>query len=255
MSGWNRGLTKEDHPGIKAQADKVRGLKGRFGIYPRTEKHRKTLSESLSGERNPMYGKKQTPETREKIRQKALKRIQNMTPEERKALFANMGYSLHRTDEYRAKLSKGVRRAIAEGKILSSERNKKISQNKGWQKGLVLMFKANGRKPTQTELKVQQILDKYFPAFKYNGNFDLGIMLGGMIPDFVNINGHKQVIEVFGDYWHSDKVIKDWKGSELGKIMAYKPFGYNCLVLWQNDVNSKSEKELCDTIRKFVTRG
>jgi G:T-mismatch repair DNA endonuclease (very short patch repair protein) len=105
--------------------------------------------------------------------------------------------------------------------------------------------------PSQPELRITGILNKHFPEFRYNGNGQLGVVLGGMIPDFLNVNGKKQVIEVFGDYYHG-RICRNWKNSELGKKMAYNSLGYKCLVIWESELVSKTDVELIDTIRKFT---
>ena len=60
-----------------------------------------------------------------------------------------------------------------------------------------------------------------------------------MIPDFVYVNGAKEVIELFGNYWHSAKVADSWKRTELGKIMAYNSIGYKCLVIWESELKDR----------------
>lgn len=109
-------------------------------------------------------------------------------------------------------------------------------------------------RPTEPEASLMRILQTQFPEFKYNGDFSLGITIGGMIPDFVNVNGKKQVIEVFGDYWHGDKKAITWRKSELGRIMAYKPFGFNCLVIWEHELKEKPEREIACLIKSFSER-
>ena len=131
------------------------------------------------------------------------------------------------------------------GRVLSFERRRKIAST------LIL---ASRRRPTTPEQRVIEICQKHFPQFKYNGDYSLGITIGTFVPDFVNINGKKQVIEVFGDYWHSPQVRSDWKSSELGRIMAYNSLGFSCLVLWERDINSESEEELVSKIKAFTKR-
>jgi G:T-mismatch repair DNA endonuclease (very short patch repair protein) len=109
---------------------------------------------------------------------------------------------------------------------------------------------ARRKEPTMPEQRIKAILDRHFPEFKYNGNANLGVVLGSMIPDFVNTNGKKQVIEVFGDYYHG-KLCSTWKNSELGKKMAYNFIGYRCLVLWEHETKTKTEAELVNIISHF----
>lgn len=58
--------------------------------------------------------------------------------------------------------------------------------------------------PTKPELKLDELLSLHFPnQFKYNGDYGLGISLNRLIPDFVNVNGKKQVIELLVLMQHS----------------------------------------------------
>jgi len=121
-------------------------------------------------------------------------------------------------------------------------------------KGVAQMIANGARKtPTIPEQKIIEIVSKHFPDFKYNGNGELGVVLGGMIPDFINTNGRKQVIEVFGDYYHG-KICKNWKNSELGKTMAYNSLGYKCLVIWEREIKDRTDDDLIGIIRKFSRR-
>ena len=76
-------------------------------------------------------------------------------------------------------------------------------------------------------------------------------MLACMIPDFINVNGEKKVIEVFGDYWHSDKVIQGhWKRSEFGRKAVYSQLGYDCVVLWEDMIKTEGVDYIKEEIEK-----
>lgn len=130
------------------------------------------------------------------------------------------------------------------GKTLSEEHIEKLKQI--WQDEDYIKKQMNSRqtKPNKLEKMVNEILQKHFPnEWKYNGDFSCGVTIGGMIPDFVNINGKKQLIEVFGDYWHSGELAKErWKSSEFGRIASYSQLGYKCFVFWQSDLKKDAEQ-------------
>ncbi len=105
------------------------------------------------------------------------------------------------------------------------------------------------QRPNRSELVLEDILNKNFPQFKYNGNYDLGISLNRMIPDFVNVDGKKEVIEVFGDYFHRRNA--PWKRSELGRIMAFNSIGYRCLVIWASELKKLPEENIVSKIKKW----
>jgi len=110
-------------------------------------------------------------------------------------------------------------------------------------------------RPTSPEKQLIGLLATHFPQFKYNGDGRLGVTLGGLTPDFVNINGKKDLIEVFGDYYHSPEFLGNkWKGSELGRIMVYNSLGYRCLVIWEHELKGLAEKQIVNKIKEFSRR-
>lgn len=105
---------------------------------------------------------------------------------------------------------------------------------------------ARNLKPNKAEIALDKILQEVCPNhFKYNGDFRLGIVLNRSIPDFVNVNGKKQVIELFGTYWHN----QEGRG-EQEKMAKYKEVGWNCLVVWDPELSETDA--LKDKIRAFV---
>jgi len=113
------------------------------------------------------------------------------------------------------------------------------------------MIKGQNRRPTVPEKKLAEILNKHFPnEWKYTG--DGSFSIESYWPDFTNCNGRKEVIEVFGDYWHSPvRIGSDWRRSELGRIMAFNSFGYRCLIIWQHELKELTEKAIVEKIYRF----
>lgn len=78
-------------------------------------------------------------------------------------------------------------------------------------------------------------------------NFKIPIILGGFCPDFINVNGKKQIIEMNGDYWHH---IQGAAEKDKRTIEAYKQLGYKTLTVWDyelEDINKLENKiqEFC----------
>ena len=177
-------------------------------------------------------GWKQTPETKQKLCE------------------ANLGrkHSL----ESRQKISEAVKLhwQNPKHKQRMSEVHKLLWQNPEYIKKVM---KGQTIKPNKSELALKAILDKHFPEFQYNGSYNLGISLAGVIPDFVNVNGKKQVIELFGKVFHDPNQSKRkirWKRTELGSIMAYNALGYKCLIIW--DYELKNEEAIIKKVGKWV---
>jgi len=78
-------------------------------------------------------------------------------------------------------------------------------------------------------------------------------MIQGFNPDFVNCDGAKIVIEVFGNYWHG-KHARTWKETELGRIMAFNSFGFRCIILWENEINTLPEAIISERIKNESAR-
>lgn len=104
------------------------------------------------------------------------------------------------------------------------------------------------RKPNKPELAVQIVLDSLFPSdWKYVG--DGQVIIDGLNPDFINVNGKKLIIEVFGDYWHGERVTV-YHRTEKGRIEAYQKYGYRTLIVWERE--TKDSRMLADKITQFI---
>lgn len=97
---------------------------------------------------------------------------------------------------------------------------------------------------TKPEKHLETLLQSLYPGeFEYNGRFDCGICIDRLFPDFVNVNGRKQVIDVHGSYWH--------KGEDVAVRQArYAKYEYPSLIIWDNEL--KDEKTVIQKIVTFV---
>jgi len=97
-------------------------------------------------------------------------------------------------------------------------------------------LKAVCQKPTTPERKLMGILRKHRLPYRYVG--DGSVIIGGRNPDFINTNGVKQVIEVFGFYFHSPLINShvDWKRTYTQTIKHYREHGFNCLIFWDDEL-------------------
>ena len=98
--------------------------------------------------------------------------------------------------------------------------------------------------PNKIEIELQTILDNLYPGeWKFVGDGQL--IIDGKSPDFVNCNGQKKIIELFGDYWHKGQNPEDRK-------KVFKPFGYETLVIWEHEL--KEIKKVKNRISRFATK-
>jgi len=113
------------------------------------------------------------------------------------------------------------------------------------------MAEVLSRKPNKIELYLNSLLQRHFPKeWEYSG--DGKIIIGGLCPDFVNCNGQKKLIELFGDYWHSPerKGIK-LQQTEQGRKEVYSKFGFDMLVIWEHELKNLPEEQIITKIKTF----
>lgn len=110
-----------------------------------------------------------------------------------------------------------------------------------------IAFEAIRRKPTAPELKLAALMEKHKLPYRYVGNG--AVWFEGYNPDFINVNGAKGIIELFGDYWHTSK-IKDWRETESGKQYHFARFGFKTLILWENEL--RDENVVVKKIKTFT---
>jgi len=108
-------------------------------------------------------------------------------------------------------------------------------------------FEAQRRKPTAPELRLTALIEKHGLGYRYVGNG--AVWFEGYNPDFINIDGAKVIIELFGDYWHTTK-IKKWRETESGRTFHFAKFGFKTLILWENEL--KNEKTVVKKIKAFT---
>lgn len=137
-------------------------------------------------------------------------------------------------DEVRAKISAKVsgKNHPLYGKHHSSKTKAKMSQiHKAiWRdpSKAKKYWESFHKKPNKAELKLLDILNQYFPnEWAYVGNGKL--LIDSKCPDFANVNGKKQVIELFGDYWHRLENPQD-------RINTFQKYGYTTLVIYEREL-------------------
>lgn len=142
-------------------------------------------------------------------------------------------------------MSIGVKRAWEEGKYDLTEfvLRQSESQKALWRRDPERGKKCLGfRKPNKKELQFDKLLQDNFPnQWKYVGNGE--ITIGGKCPDWVNINGQKAVIELFGEYWHQEEEIPE-------KEKDYIKYGFRMLVIWSQEL--KHPQDVIQKVSRFI---
>jgi G:T-mismatch repair DNA endonuclease (very short patch repair protein) len=107
------------------------------------------------------------------------------------------------------------------------------------------MLKNGTSKPNKKELFLSCVLSG---DWKFVGDGE--VILGGKSPDFININGQKKIIELFGDYWHSEKKTGRCRAEEENlRKSHFAKYGYQTLIIWESEL--KSPEQLVTKIIDF----
>lgn len=227
---------------------------------PLSEVRRKKISASLMGNIPAFKGKHHSDEAKAKLAKAHIGK--DFLTESGREAISKASKAKFISEETRKVLSQNTKAWRARIKLNPwqyarfIERQRKANK-RNWQdpEFVKKMMFAFHKKPTKPERQLEAILNKHFPQYKYNGDGRLGIMLGGLTPDFPNVNGEKDLIEVFGDYYHSPEVLRNrWQGSELGKIMVYNSLGWKCLVIWEHELKELTEEKIVAKIKNFQVR-
>jgi hypothetical protein len=159
----------------------------------------------------------------------------------------NHFYGKHHTEETRAKLSAHQKRI---GTF------KRLSKDKEFQRRRLA---ALVKRPNKCERILGRIIERACPGeYRYTG--DGSFIVDGLNPDWVNANGKKKIIELFGDPFHDPTMTGrkiPWRSTEVGRRRAFRKFGYDTLVIWATEVYSliRSDKfhpRLVNKIRRFT---
>jgi len=111
-------------------------------------------------------------------------------------------------------------------------------------------------RPNKLETELINLFAQYKLPFIYVGNGSL--FIGGLNPDFVNTNGQKQVIELFGHGFHDEKHrLKGgripYRQTESGRKQVFQAYGFQTLVLWDTELRDK--KAVIDKVTAFLKGG
>lgn len=104
------------------------------------------------------------------------------------------------------------------------------------EKVMAANFAARAIKPNKAEQRLLDILQRHSLPFEYVGDGE--VVISGLVPDFINVNGKKKIIELFGDFWHGERATRPTQ-TEHGRGAIFKKFGYRTLVIWQHELGDE----------------
>jgi len=161
--------------------------------------------------------------------------------------------------EKAAELKEANRRAhIGKKHKVESKQKNQTAGLKNWQnpeyreRQIKAIFEGLKLKPNKPEKFLSSVLQQLFPnEWKYTG--DGSVLIGYKNPDFININGQKKIIELFGDYWHGkERTKKSKEKEEQQRAKYFAKYGYLTLIVWEYEL--KEVKILKEKLSVFNER-
>lgn len=185
---------------------------------PRDRKTRLKISNSLKGKSPTRF----TPDVKKIcivcnkfFYSKPYRRKKICSNECRNILFKNNGEKTRFSPSYRPNFEKAV-------KTLQTETNRERMR----------LSRRNQRMPkfkTKPEKMFLKICEENNLPFTYTG--DGKVWIGNRNPDFLD-EKNKNIVEIFGVYWHSIQKGISQEEAERKIKQHYRKYGYTCTVLW-----------------------
>ena len=108
------------------------------------------------------------------------------------------------------------------------------------EKRIKASMKALHIRPNKPETELNILLQQLFPnEYKFVG--DGSFLIERKCPDFVNVNGKKKIIELFGRVFHNPKksFFKiPYERTEQGRIELFKKNGFDTLIVWDSELDN-----------------
>jgi G:T-mismatch repair DNA endonuclease (very short patch repair protein) len=114
------------------------------------------------------------------------------------------------------------------GRLFSSEYNPMFNQ-KLKDKARKNSLMSQHKRPTKPEQILIDLIQQNQLPYKYVGNGE--VLFGGKNPDFIQVNGKKKLIEIFGSYWHKNDNPKE-------RIDFFKNYGFSTLIIWDKELEN-----------------
>lgn len=204
---------------------------------PMSDETRRRISESMKGKKRPVAVKEKIAESMKGTNNPFFGRFHSLESKKKMSESGKTRTRPKHSKETRKKMSESAigHSVSEESRRKTSEANRVISKLR-WQnpeyrnKTIKAIMSAQHTAPNKPEQKLARFLDNRFPGeWKFVG--DGSVIFNGYNPDFINVNGRKLIIELFGDYWHKGEDPAD-------RAKLFEPYGFRTLVIWEHELKN-----------------
>jgi len=234
---WNSNLTKDIDDRVKRNAEKCRKLKrvkeieiidGKIVEHKYTKEVRDRLGENRKGENNNFYNKHHT----EKSKQKYSETVKSRPEEWHAAKSERFSKTISKkSKEWHYKKWEKFRETRKKNAKPAWNKNKELSETH-----VRHIFEANAMVPNKTEILIDNDIQKSFlDIFKFVVG-DNKTFVGGRSPDWI-CKSKKLIIEMFGNYFHGQKLTGRTKEQEeKQRTDHFAKYGYKTLIIWESEL-------------------
>jgi len=153
--------------------------------------------------------------------------------EESKQKLRNLYLGTTLSEKHKQKISESMKGMP--GRPHTEETKKKISaiKKQQWADGV---FDSSAVNYSSYETKLEPVVAKLGYKSTIKKRFYIKGANKTRVPDFYN-SDTKKIIEIFGEYWHRDRILPNGKKHETpGEVIAwYAALGWDCTVVWAKE--------------------
>jgi len=169
---------------------------------------------NLAGSNSPLFGKQRTIEERENMSREQLGNKNSVGPRPSISGEKNHQWGKPHTQNSLKKMSQRGKERWLDSEYVQKQ------------------IKSRGARPNKKELWLEAFIKNLSLPYRYVGDGEF--ILGGKCPDYLNTNGQKKLVELFGDYWHKDEDSQE-------RIDYFAQYGFQTLIVWEYELESQDK--------------
>lgn len=129
----------------------------------------------------------------------------------------------------------------ARAKMSRAQKLRRNRMSRQERKELAIRLSAanNQECPNKKERQLDNFIQKRFPG-EFSLNVFGEVIINRCVPDWVNCNGKKVLIELFGDYWHGKvKTGNSPEQEENLRRKVFSKYGFKTAIIWERELRNE----------------
>lgn len=243
QTAWNKGLTKETDERMRKISEHLKQSNAMSGKHHTPEAKAKIGAASKAHWQNPEYRVKilmgikrlwKQPWYRQLMSNSAKKQWQNPKYQEFRSNVVKQQWQDPEHQESMSRLHKKKWKDSKYRKQIISKMREQWQDPEFREKRIRAIMEGIQCKPNNKEQKLIDLFRKNGLPYEFVG--DGKMILNGYNPDFINVDGQKKIIELFGDYWHKDEKLEYGGDGGQTRREIFAAFGYSTLIIWEYEL-------------------